>query len=230
MPVSPPVLSPATLDFLRQLRDNNRRDWFTANRVHYETARAEWEEFVGGLITQIGQFDDITGLTAKDCLFRIHRDVRFSKDKSPYKVNFAAAVGPGGRQSKHLDYYLHLEPGASFLGGGVYEPTGEQRAKIRQEIDYNAAEIKAIVHAPAFARFFGEVQGTKLKTTPKGYDRQHPDIELLRLQQFFFTHPYSDTAVQSPDFLAKVVEGCRILKPLLDFFNYILFEEKPTEK
>ncbi len=225
-----PTVPPTTLEFLRQLRDNNRRDWFAANRTTYEAAKAEWSTFVSQLIVRIGAFDDIVGLTAKDCIFRINRDVRFSKNKSPYKVNFAAAIGRGGRQSKYLDYYLHLEPGQSFLGGGVYAPTSEQLAKIRQEIHYNVAEIKAIIQEPTFAAYFGDIQGTQLKTMPKGYNRDHPEIDLLKRQQFFFMHAFTDAEVQSPDFLLKVVEGGRILKPLLDFFNYILFEEAPTER
>lgn len=221
-----PTVAPATLVFLRQLRDHNHRDWFSANRSLYEAAKADWEIFVARLIAEISQFDDLTGLTARDCVFRINRDVRFAKDKSPYKVNFAAAIGRGGRHSQYLDYYLHLEPGNSFLGGGVYAPTGVELVKIRQEIHYNLPEIKKIIDEPAFAAYFGEVQGNRLKTTPKGYNRDHPDIEWLRLQQFFFMHAFTDAEVTAPDFLQKVVAGCRILKPLLDFFNYILYEEE----
>jgi uncharacterized protein (TIGR02453 family) len=225
-----PTVSPSTIDFLRQLRENNHRDWFNANRSAYETAKAGWEKWVTGLIAQIGKFDDVSQLTAKDCIFRINRDVRFSKDKSPYKVNFAAAIGRGGRHSKFLDYYLHLEPGNSFLGGGVYAPTSAELNKVRQEIHYNLAEIKKIIHEPIFFNYFGDVQGSRLKTTPKGYDRDHPEIEWLRLQQFFFMHPFTDAEVVAPEFLQKVVAGCLILKPLLDFFNYILFEEEPVKE
>lgn len=227
------ALSPvptSLLDFLSQLRDNNQRDWFSAHRNAYETSKADWERFVGDLIAAIAKFDNIEGLRVKDCIFRINRDVRFSKDKSPYKTNFAAAIGKGGRQSPYLDYYLHIQPGESFLGGGIYAPTSEQLAKFRQEIDYNVVEVRRVIEEPAFVRYFGAVKGSRLKTMPKGYDRNHPEIELLKMQQFFFMHPFSDAEVTSPDFLAKVVEGCRILKPLLDFLNYILFEEEPTEK
>jgi uncharacterized protein (TIGR02453 family) len=227
---STPVVSTATLGFLRQLSENNHRDWFAVHRSEYEAAKSGWEKFVAALITEIGRFDEVSGLTAKDCIFRINRDVRFSKDKSPYKINFAAAVGRGGRQSKFLDYYLHLEPGKSFLGGGVYAPTGEELAKIRQEIHYNLPEIKKIIEEPRFTAYFGQVQGSRLKTTPKGYDRTDPDIEWLRLQQFFFMHPFTDAEVVAPDFLTNVVEGCVILKPLLDFFNYILYEEEAVDK
>ena len=225
-----PTVSPATLRFLRELKENNSREWLAANRPAYETAKAEWETFVEALLERICQFENFGDLKAKDCVFRINRDVRFSKDKSPYKLNFAAAIGLGGRRSKYLDYYLHLQPGESFLGGGVYAPEGGQLAKLRQEIHYNAAEVKKIIFEPTFRNYFGEVQGTKLKTTPKGYDKNHPELALLQQQQFFFMHSFTDAEVAAPDFLEKVVEGCRILKPLLDFLNYILFEEEPEEK
>ncbi|MES2731472.1 MAG: DUF2461 domain-containing protein [Bacteroidota bacterium] len=228
-PTEIPTIASTSLEFLRQLRENNQRDWFSANRPSYEMAKAGLEKFVSQLLIEIEKFDNISGLSAKDCIFRINRDVRFSKNKAPYKTNLAVAVGRGGRQSKYLDYYLHLEPGQSFLGGGIYAPTGEQLGKIRQEIDYNVAEVKSIIYEPTFARYFGEVQGSKLKTTPKGYNREHPEIELLRLQQFFFMHAYTDEEVTAPDFLEKVVQGCVILKPLLAFLNYILFEEVVSE-
>lgn len=224
------AISPTTLEFLRALRENNTREWFANNRKTYETVKQGFEEFVGELLNEVGKFDDVTGLTPKHCIFRINRDIRFSKDKSPYKSCISAAISRGGRQSQYLDYYLHIQPGESFLGGGAYAPTGPQLAKIRQEIDYNVDELNAIMMNPEFVAYFGAIQGTKLKTTPKGYDREHPHIELLKLQQFFFMHSYTDAEVLSPDFLQKVAEGCRILKPLLDFLNYILFDEEPTEK
>lgn len=180
---------------------------------------------IGGLIHQIGEFENLTGVQVKDCNYRIARDVRFSSDKSPYKTWLSASFSEGGRKANRMDYYLHIQPdGESFLGGGMYAPTSEHLARYRQEVDYNAAELKAIIHDPAFRASFGEAEGTSLKTMPKGYAKDHPEIELLRRTQLFFWHKFPDAEVMATNFPERVTAQCRVLKPFLDFMNVLLYE------
>lgn len=217
------MLKASTLQFLRDLVQNNNREWFQENRKKYDTAKADLEELVGGVITEVSKFQDLGNLLVKDCIFRINRDIRFSKNKAPYKSNLSAGIGPGGRSSGKIDYYLHIQPdGQSFLGGGMWDPTTEQLANYRQEIDYNADELKAIIHEKTFRDYFPEVHGAVLKTTPKGYAKDHPEIELLRRKELFFVHKFSDKDVTAKDFQQNVVNGIKLLKPYCDYMNYIL--------
>ncbi|GAA4421479.1 DUF2461 domain-containing protein [Nibrella viscosa] len=219
-------LSVATLDFLLDLAQHNQRDWFQANRKRYEAARQEFERLVAQVLQALTQTEPLPNTDVKDCIFRINRDIRFSKDKSPYKLNFAAAIGPGGRHSGRIDYYLHLQPGnESFLGAGMWNPTPAQLAKFRQEIDYNAAELKRIIDAEEFRAYFPEIWGEVMKTAPKGYTADHPDIDLLRRKQLFFMHRFTDEEVLRPGFAAEIVTACRLVKPYCDFLNYLFFEE-----
>ena len=220
-------LSVQTLDFLRDLVQNNNREWFQANRARYDAAKSEFEGFVGRLLQGIEAFQPLPNTSVKDCIFRINRDIRFSKDKAPYKKNLAAAVGPGGRHSGRIDYYFHLQPdGETFLGAGMWQPTPTQLAKFRQEIDYNVDELKAIIEAPEFKAYFPEISGESMKTSPKGYSADHPEIDFLRRKELFFLHRYSDKDVLKPDFADEVVKGARLIKPYCDYLNYLFYEEK----
>ncbi len=183
------------------------------------------EALIAELIQQIGQFEHFAGLQVKECNYRIARDVRFSTDKLPYKTWLSASFAEGGRKANRMDYYLHLQPdGESFVGGGMYAPTAEHLARYRQEVDYNAAELKAIIQAPEFVATFGQPDGNQLKTTPKGYSKDHPEIDLLRRTQLFFLHKFSDEQVLSRDFAQRVSTECRTLKPFLDFMNATILE------
>ena len=221
------MISTQSLLFLQDLAANNNRDWFTANRARYEAAKKELELLAKALLEQVQTFQDLGKTEVKDCIFRINRDVRFSKNKAPYKNNLSLAIGPGGRHSGRIDYYLHIQPGGeSFLGGGMWAPEPKQLAKYRQEIDYNADQLKQIIEAPAFKAYFPEVFGDSIKTTPKGYSADHPHIELLRRKQLFFMHRFADNELQNPDFAAEVSQGIKTMKPFCDFMNYVFFEEK----
>ncbi|WP_199736715.1 DUF2461 domain-containing protein [Fibrisoma montanum] len=220
------VLTAQTLDFLRELAQNNNRDWFQTNRKRYVAAKAEFEAWVGRVLAGVCSFEPLPTTDVKDCIFRINRDIRFSKDKSPYKLNFSAAIGPGGRHSGRIDYYIHLQPGnESFLGAGMWQPTPEHLSKFRQEVDYNVDELKAIIEADAFRAYFPEVWGETMKTAPKGYSADHPEIGLLRRKQLFFMHRFTDKEVLKPAFADDVVRGCQLLKPYCDFLNYLFFDE-----
>lgn len=225
------MLHPQTLLFLRELAENNNREWFHANKKQYETIKASLEVLVGELLIEVGKMEDLGATKVKDCIFRINRDIRFSKDKSPYKQHLSAAIGPGGRQSGRIDYYLHIQPGGeSMLGAGMWNPTPAQLAKYRQEIDYNAAELKGIIEQPEFRNYFPEVWGESMKTAPKGYDKEHPEIELLRRKQLFFMHKFTDKEVLSANFDQLIMDGIVRVKPFCDFLNYIFFDEETDQE
>ncbi|QIP15785.1 DUF2461 domain-containing protein [Spirosoma aureum] len=226
-PSSNAVFTKETFDFLRDLVQNNHRDWFHANRARYDDAKSELCSVVERVLAGMSPFEPLANTAVKDCIFRINRDIRFSKDKAPYKSNLAFAIGPGGRHSGRIDYYVQIQPGnQSFLGAGMWQPTPTNLAKFRQEVDYNVDELKNIIEADEFKAYFPEVQGETLKVMPKGYPADHPEIELLRRKELFFAHRYTDKEVLKPNFADEVVRGCRIIKPYCDFLNYLFFDEK----
>jgi len=207
-----------TLDFLDELRVHNHKAWFDQNRPAYEVAREAFERFIAAIIDEFRAANQLRELAAKDCIFRMNRDVRFSKDKSPYKTNFGALIGPGGRKSMQDGYYISIEPrGQSLIAGGWYMPQGPQLAKFRKAIDRDASELKKIMRAKAFVQHFGTLEGEKLKTAPQGYDREHPEIELLRLKQITVMEHLSDEAVLAPDFPRRTVAACRAMRPFLNY-------------
>ena len=210
-----------TFKFLKQLAKNNQKEWFDANRKTYETAKSEFEAIVKTVIEKSVLFDDkIAGLEAKKCLFRINKDVRFSKDKSPYKLNMGASINPGGKKSEIPGYYIHVEPGKSFLAGGSYQPMPEVLAAIRQEIDYNSAEFKKILNAKDFKMYFKELeQENKLKTAPKGYEKDHPEISLLQHRNFIMVHNLTDAQVTDKNFPAYAAKVFKAMLPLNEFLR-----------
>ena len=217
----------ATLEFMRELVQNNNRDWFQENRSRYDAAKAELVGVTERVLAELSPFEPLANTSPKDCIFRINRDIRFSKDKAPYKSNLAFAIGPGGRHSGRIDYYVHIQPNnQSFLGAGMWQPTTANLAKFRQEVDYNAQELKDIIEAPEFKAYFPEAHGETLKVMPKGYSADHPEIELLRRKELFFMHRYTDKDVLKPNFVDEIVKGCRIIKPYCDLLNYLFYDEK----
>lgn len=222
----PPSLQ-TTLDFLVDLRYNNYRSWFEENRARYEQARGAVEDLVADIIRRFGPVEDLGKVTPKECLFRINRDVRFSKDKSPYKTHFGIVIGREGRKSTGRSYYLHVEPGDNaFIAAGVYDPTPEQLKTIRQTIASNPQALEQIVAASDFRRYFGAIQGDRLKTAPKGFAADHPAIELLKHKQFLASHRLTDADLLRDDFAARFVQVCAALKPFEGYFNAVL---NPTE-
>jgi uncharacterized protein (TIGR02453 family) len=216
-----------TFTFLSELVENNHREWFHANRSRYEAAKAELCGVVERVLSGLSAVEPLANTAVKDCIFRINRDIRFSKDKAPYKSNLAFAIGPGGRHSGRIDYYVQIQPGnKSFLGAGMWQPTPTNLAKFRQEIDYNGQELKDIIEAEDFRTYFPEVSGELMKTTPKGYPADHPEIELLRRKELFFIHRFTDKEVMKADFADEVIRGCQLIKPYCDFLNYLFFDEK----
>ena len=208
-------------NFLSDLKRNNTREWFEKNKHRYEESVAYFKEIVQAIIKELGSAEPEIGLLKpKDCIFRIYRDVRFSRDKTPYKLHFGAYFSAGGKASGQAGYYLHLEPESeSFLGGGLYHPDREKLAKVRQEIDYNASELASIVKAKNFRKIFGKIQGESLVRAPKGYAEDHPQIELLKLKDFFVIHPLTDKSINEKNFVKNVIRMYKTLKPFNDFLN-----------
>lgn len=217
------TISKNTFKFLKDLSKNNDRDWFKANKKRYDAARAEFEDFIDALISRISGFDgSIAHHRAKDCIFRIYRDIRFSKDKSPYKTHFGAHITGAAKRSEvhsRAGYYIHLEPGASMLAGGAYLPKGPWLKAIRQEIDYNREEFKNILADKDFRNYFGAMEGEKLKTAPQGYAIDHPEIDLLKHKSFLATHQCTDAVVLGEDFLEHSASVFRSLFPFDQFLN-----------
>lgn len=214
------MIQPATLDFLSELKIHNTKEWFDEHRHLYDEAKRNFIQVVDNALQEIVQIDpDIVEIEAKKYMFRINRDIRFSKDKSPYKTHLGAFISKGGRSSDYAGYYFHLEPGASMLAGGTYMPSSPMLKKIRQHIDFNAPELREILANEEFKTFFGEMHGEKLKTAPKGYPKDHPDIDLLRFKGFIAykeIHNKDELMGELPDLMKKAI---RLLHPFNKFLN-----------
>lgn len=211
-----------TLSFLKNLKSNNNREWFEANKQTYLDAKEEYEVFVNKLIKGIVKSDKkiAPDMMAKDCTFRIYKDVRFSKDKTPYKTNMGASINPGGKKSLVAGYYFHFEPGASFLAGGVYMPDPEMLQAIRQEIDYNPEPLMKIMRSAAFKKYFkGLDEEDKLKTAPKGFEKDHPNLELLKNKHFIVSHQLSDKALLAKDGEKEIIAGFKAMQPFLEYLR-----------
>ncbi|MFK7905172.1 MAG: DUF2461 domain-containing protein [Chitinophagales bacterium] len=214
------MLSSSTLQFLRDLKSNNNREWFHDHKKTYNTAKEDFANFLQSLINEIQKFDSELGdLSPKQCVFRINRDIRFSKDKSPYKTNFGASIAPGGKKAMTAGYYLHIEPDNHFAGGGMWHPSSPHLKKIRQEIDYHTEDFSKIVTEPKFVRFFGGLQGAQLKTAPKGYPKDHPAIKYLRFKDFVAVRKIDNQQVTAPDLVKVIAETMLTMKPLNDYLK-----------
>lgn len=216
------MISKSTLEFLTKLKKNNQREWFQKHKEEYLVAREEFENFIGRLLSNLQRFDkSLMGLEPKDCIFRIYRDVRFSKDKSPYKTHFGAHIVPGGKKNEmnRAGYYVHIEPGNHFLAGGAYYPPSEWMAAIRQEIAYNSAEFKRILRSDSFRKYFGEIEGERLSRPPRGYEKDHPEIDLLMYKSLLAVHQMNEKRVQAKDLEGYCSAAFRALKPFDDFLN-----------
>lgn len=215
------------LAFLKELKQNNNREWFAENKKWYDQAKAEFEEISKHLILDISKFDeDIKHVEAKDCIFRIYRDTRFSHDKTPYKTHFGVFVASaGGRKSQRGGYYIHLDPDGCFVGVGVWGPDPNLLKVLRQSVFDNIDELNEIRFNPEFSQYFSEFfQEDKLKTVPQGFPKDFPDAELLKLKHYLVDHKFTDEDVKSPELLSKMVDVLRCGYPLNRFLNYTVDE------
>ena len=207
--------------FLQSIKKNNNRPWFEKNKPTYLEAKEFFENFVGGFLDELIRFNpELVGLNPKKLPFRIYRDVRFSKDKRPYKTNMGAGFSPNGKLIQEPGYYLHIEPGRNFIAGGMYLPEPANLAKIRQEIDYNGDKLDKIVKDKKFRKWFkGFDDFDKLKTVPKGYAKDHPRIDWLKHRSLIVSHAFTDSEVKNKNFLKQLTEASKAIKPLNDFLR-----------
>jgi len=209
-----------SLNFLTLLRENNNREWFAANKPQYVEARTEFELLINILLPRLKDVDpEIDVFQAKECVFRIFKDTRFSKDKTPYKTNLGAFIAPGGRKSPFAGYYIHVEPGQSFIGGGVYMPQSEQLRAVRTRIFENVDTYKNIINQTSFKKYFPKIYGEKMKTAPRGFDREWPDIDLLRNKHYAVVHNIPDSFWHSANIIDRIVRVFKAQRPFNVFIN-----------
>lgn len=218
------MLQASTLQFLKGLKKNNVKEWFDGHRQEYDAAKADFAALIHELILKHSAKDlTLADLTAKSCLFRINRDVRFSKDKSPYKTNFGASLQREGKKSPYAGYYLHIEPGGtSFVGGGLWMPEADNLKKVRQEIDYCLEEFTGIVSNKKFVKIYNGLDNSsdlKLSRPPKGYDDTNPAIEYLKYKSFIATSNITDEEITGKGFEKRILEAFEVLQPLVYFIN-----------
>ncbi len=218
------MLQSSTLKFLAQLEKNNDKSWFDTHRIDYDNARTDFAAFVQRIINKHAAEDEsVAGIVGKNCMFRINRDVRFSKNKDPYKTNFGAVIHREGRKTPKPVYYIQLQPGnRSFAGGGIWMPETAVIKSIRQEIDYNTGEFLQIIKAPAFKKAFGDLDKDKeisLSRLPKGYESDHAAAEYLKLKCWVASAPITDEEWISKNAEKKILQAFTSLKPLMKFLN-----------
>lgn len=214
------IINPSTPQFLKELAQNNNREWFAENKERYLAAQANVADFVENLIDEISIFDkEILKLDAKKTLFRIYRDTRFSLNKTPYKTNFGVGLG-FKRGNGSAGYYLHIEPGKSFLAGGLYQPERDALREVRKEISMNKAEFIEILENDEFRNNFrGLSVESKLTRVPNGFEKEDPMAEYLKLKSFNVIHPISDEALMQENAAADFANIFASIKPLNDFLN-----------
>jgi uncharacterized protein (TIGR02453 family) len=217
------MIEKQTIDFLKKLKKNNNKTWFDANRKKYEAARIDFQNFIQLVIDHLGKSDtSIGGQTARECMFRINRDIRFSNDKTPYKTNLAASIKMGGKKSPFAGYYFHLEPGNSFIGGGLWMPEAADLKKVRQEIDYNWEEFKGIIGQKKFKTVFRDLykgEDQRLSSMPKGYEKENPAAGYLKLKSFIAEVRLEDEVLNTGKLHRLTIEAFIAIKPLLNFLN-----------
>lgn len=215
------TISKSNLDFLKDLRRNNNRNWFLKNKLRYENAHENTVAFVDALLVEMRRHDNIQNASGKKSLFRIYRDVRFSKDKSPYKNYWG---GGFKRATKKLrgGYYFQIAPGDSLVAGGFFAPNPADTLRIRTDMDLNYKDWKKLLANKKFKETFGNMLGEKVATAPKGFSKENPAIDLLRYKQFYFEHRFTDKEVLSRDFLKQMNQTFKTLLPYFDYMSEVL--------
>lgn len=216
------MINPQTVEFLKELISNNNREWFQANKAVYDSARENVIAFTGELLKHLHKIDPgiDEALDPKKSVMRIYRDIRFSKNKTPYKNNFGISIPTSGLRNGGVEYYMHITPGASFIAGGYWMPEADHLKAIRQEIDYNAHDLKSIIDDSGFVKLFGDFRAQeKLKTLPKGYEAGNENIDLLKLKSFIVSHPLKDKDLFKADAVQYVAQICAKIHPLNVFLK-----------
>ena len=211
------VLTQEVFNFLKDLEKNNDRDWFDKNKVAFKKQEKAVKGFLNTVLDKLKAHDEIEKLK----MFRIYRDVRFSKDKTPYKTHLAGSFARAGAKLRG-GYYIHIKPGDSFIATGFWEPNKEDLFRIRKELELDAEEFRGVISAPSFKKIWGEIVGDALKTAPKGFDKEHKNMSLIKMKQFIFVRKFSDREVLSADFADKINESFIAIRPYFDLMSDIL--------
>ena len=220
------MLRQPTLKFLKDLKKNNNKTWFDNHRKEYEAAKQDFSDFIQLVIDRHAKTDPTIGsLKAKECMFRINRDIRFSKDKSPYKTNFGASINRGGKKSSFAGYYFHCEPGESFVGGGLWMPMPPELKKVRQEIDYCFDEFKKIIGSKKFKSIYGDLsreEEMSLSKVPQGFEKDSPAADYIKMKSFIAMKSFSEKDMLSKDLIRQTITAFESLYPVIQFINRAL--------
>ena len=206
--------------FLNELKIHNDKVWFANNKERFDKLKLDFEKIISAFISQIASFDpEIGNLLPKDCVFRIYKDVRFSKDKTPYKTNFGGYFVRGGKKSGMAGYYLHVEPGDCFIGGGIYMPPAPILKSLRHGIQNNFEEFEKIIAAKDFQKYFKEISGSKTTLMPKGFDKNFEGADYLKYKDYTLIYPVNDDFFLGKDAIKKTIDVFKAMKPFNDFLN-----------
>jgi uncharacterized protein (TIGR02453 family) len=221
------MINKELVSFFEKLNHNNNREWFQQNKPEYDKLKKEFEVFVAQVIAVWSKTDkSIAYLEPKDCVFRIYRDTRFSKDKTPYKNNTGAYMVKGGKNSPNAGYYIHVEPGGSFIAGGIYMPMPDVLKKVRTSIYENIDEFLEIINNPTFVKHFGKIDDEmKLKTPPKGFPKDFEHIEYLKFKNYTVSKAVSQQVLCSSKLMDEVITVFSAMQPLISFMNEIIDNE-----
>jgi uncharacterized protein (TIGR02453 family) len=217
------IISKETLHFLKQIKLNNNKPWFEKNRPLYEKARAEYLAFVTTLVKEIRKIEAIPEKEPVKYVQRIYRDIRFSKDKTPYKSHFSSII-ERGPENRKCPVYLQIQPGRSIMAGGVWDPPPETLKMIRQEIDYNSAGLKKITNSKEFIKHFVKISGSKLSRPPKGYEADNPSIEILKFKQLYVEESFDDELVMSKHLIPEIIKSYKAGIPFFSYFDVVTGE------
>jgi len=210
-----------TFDFLKDLKENNHKEWFQENKDRYEASREEMIAFAEDVLNKVREFDIIDTPSGKKSLYRIYRDVRFSKDKTPYKSYWSGSFSRAGAERRG-GMYFGIEPNNTMIGGGFWGPNKEDLLHIRKQLEADASPLEEVLHSAEFKEYFGIMEGEQLKTSPKGFDKMHPNVALLRYKQYLVMKKFNDKEVLSPHFSNVLAEGFRKMLPFLNCFTEYL--------
>ncbi len=206
-----------TFDFFKSLEKNNNREWFNGHKDEFKSLETDIKNFYNTVLENLKKHDDVDKLK----MFRIYRDIRFSKDKTPYKTHFGGSFHRK-KPSLRGGYYLHISPGDSFIATGFWEPNKEDLFRIRKEFEIDDSQIRKIISTKKFKEIWGDFVGDELKTAPKGFDKEHPAIDLIRKKQYIFTKKFDDKEVVSAEFLNKIDDAFKTIRPYFDYMSDVL--------
>lgn len=215
------VIPKSSLVFLRQLKENNNKPWFEANKTNYLKELNHIETFADALLQELSKTDVLETASGKKSVYRIYRDIRFSKDKTPFKTFWGGSYTRATKERRG-GYYFHLEQGNSFFAGGFWGPNAADLKRIRSEFAHDSSPMQKILNSKPFVSTFETLQGEQLKTAPKGFDINHEAIDLLRYKQFLIIKRFTDDEVLSPLFLEQTLETCKNMRPFFDYMSEVL--------